>query len=476
MLIVLAVAGACRAAAADPTTAPVRKSQPVEDRRTFELHPVAPPTPALKYQLLYEPALRRPGNAAIEYLQAASMLGPDIYEKLEKAIGSQGTPGLADGDATAQGIADELISQNKTAFQFLDTAARCEMCDWQPQLRFEGVHTLLPHLSRNRALARLISVKATREAQLGRPDDAIKSLRWGYELARRQGEEPVLVSGLVAIGIGSSMNDSLAGVMNRPDSPNLYWALVNLPRPMISMRTAWAGERILQVSTIPPMLKARTGQEITGDDWPAMMRDMASAVNAISNGDAAGSGMLTVDELGMTVTASFTGLPAARSYYARTRHIRLDEANKVDPKRLLAVFFIERNQQVADDIEKLIDLPYPTMASKLHDLSEQVKKDSENWPTDPFRVLLPAIERLPMTYIRLDRQTAALIAVEAIRSYAASHNGRLPDRLQDITDTPVLDNPATGKPFEYRLEGETATLSAAEMADYPLVYTIRIRK
>jgi hypothetical protein len=79
------------------------------------------------------------------------------------------------------------------------------------------------------------------------------------------------------------------------------------------------------------------------------------------------------------------------------------------------------------------------------------------------------------SFARLDRQIAALTAVEAIRSYAAAHGGALPARLEDVSDTPVPQNPVTGKPFEYRVENGSATLADSQSLE-PLTYTIRISK
>jgi hypothetical protein len=50
--------------------------------------------------------------------------------------------------------------------------------------------------------------------------------------------------------------------------------------------------------------------------------------------------------------------------------------------------------------------------------------------------------------------------VEAIRAYAAGHEGRLPTALTDITDLPVPQDPATGQPFHYALTGGKAMLIA----------------
>ncbi len=53
---------------------------------------------------------------------------------------------------------------------------------------------------------------------------------------------------------------------------------------------------------------------------------------------------------------------------------------------------------------------------------------------------------------------AALRVIESLRMYAAEHGGGLPKKLDEITAVPVPPNPATGKPFVYRLDGPTAVL------------------
>jgi hypothetical protein len=51
-----------------------------------------------------------------------------------------------------------------------------------------------------------------------------------------------------------------------------------------------------------------------------------------------------------------------------------------------------------------------------------------------------------------------LRVIEALRMYAADHDGALPAKLADIEEVPVPTNPATGKPFVYRLDGAKAIL------------------
>src|SRR3954453_11829970 len=68
-----------------PSSAPATQS--AADVRTFELTPVGPPQPAMRYQLLFDDLdQRRPGDAAVLYLQAALLMAPGTAEDAEKAL------------------------------------------------------------------------------------------------------------------------------------------------------------------------------------------------------------------------------------------------------------------------------------------------------------------------------------------------------------------------------------------------------
>jgi len=59
---------------------------------------------------------------------------------------------------------------------------------------------------------------------------------------------------------------------------------------------------------------------------------------------------------------------------------------------------------------------------------------------------------------RADRQLALLRIEEAIRLYAQAHSGQLPDSLDKIDAVPIPVDPMTGKPFLYRLQGDSAVV------------------
>jgi hypothetical protein len=81
---------------------------------------------------------------------------------------------------------------------------------------------------------------------------------------------------------------------------------------------------------------------------------------------------------------------------------------------------------------------------------------------------------------RLQQRLAMLRHVEAIRLYAAAHEGKLPAHLNEI-EVPLPDDPFTGKPFHYDVEGETATLRGTppagmeKAAPYNIIYQSAIQ-
>ena len=46
-----------------------------------------------------------------------------------------------------------------------------------------------------------------------------------------------------------------------------------------------------------------------------------------------------------------------------------------------------------------------------------------------------------------------------MRLYAAAHDGLWPERLSDIAEVPIPNNPYDGKPFLYQREGNKAILT-----------------
>ncbi|HEV3384233.1 MAG TPA: hypothetical protein VG097_05425, partial [Gemmata sp.] len=62
--------------------------------------------------------------------------------------------------------------------------------------------------------------------------------------------------------------------------------------------------------------------------------------------------------------------------------------------------------------------------------------------------------------LRHERRIAALRCVEAIRLFAANHNGTWPTALKDITEVYIPSDPVTTKEFAFKVTDGKATLQS----------------
>ena len=134
-------------------------SQPVEPEvRSFELTATAPPTPSMKYTLLFPFADRRPGNAAPLYADAIMLMEPNANDTAQKALDARDAKDLK----TFAKLADSLESNRM--FDELDDAGRRTYCDWEAPIRERGALTYLPHLQQlTHGVGKVIRVRALRQ-------------------------------------------------------------------------------------------------------------------------------------------------------------------------------------------------------------------------------------------------------------------------------------------------------------------------
>ncbi len=420
------------------------------------------PIPSMKYELLVDPIDQEAGNAADTYRKAWAALG-----KGDDAIADQLFEAMQKGSSDFDAIA-ALCGRNGQVFDLLERAGRAETCDWESGYRQHGARTLLPHLRNMRTLGRLLALRAHGLVHQGKIEDAIATIRIGCELGRKTGLEPIPISGLVGNGIVSMMQLDLVEAMNRLESPNLYWALATLPMPIIDFRRGMEAERISLYVNVPVLFKTRSG-EITVEQWADAMGQIAAFKPDGEPGDAP----VPIESIKEMIKPL---IPAAREYYAQTHQLSAAEVAKIDPIKVVGVYGFDRYQAYADEKWAINSLPYPRLIPALEGFDREIEQTRDGEMGDVFTVLLPSVTGVARKYVALDRQIAALTCVEAIRNYAAEHDGKLPGSLGDMTDTPAPLNPRTGEPFEYHVDGATATLADSKPDDNPLKYLIQIAK
>ena len=84
-----------------------------------------------------------------------------------------------------------------------------------------------------------------------------------------------------------------------------------------------------------------------------------------------------------------------------------------------------------------------------------------------FSSLAPAAGAVANAAVGNERWFAMLRTIVALRLYAAAHGGQGPKQLQEVSEAPVPNDPLSGKPFIYRVEGDKAVLDAPLLPGMP---------
>src|SRR5262249_28922041 len=217
---------------------------------------------------------------------------------------------------------------------------------------------------------------------------------------------------------------------------NLYWALTDLPCPLVDLRKGVQGDRTLVAAELRWL----------HDDAPMTESELERFVSRLS-----GVVSFAREQVGRPPRSLRTGLQAqikdsdgvrtARRHLIETGCAE-DLVKKFPPMQIILLaekldFEVQRDARM-----KLLALPLWQI-----DFSEQAGRG-------PFADLLPHIIKLRQTQGRLQQQIALLRHVEALRLYAAEHDGKLPARLSDFS-VPLPVDPVTGKSFAYVVQGAT---------------------
>jgi hypothetical protein len=439
------------------------------------LPPAAAPEPALKYQLLPELSEKTPGNAAQLYYRAFS---PDWWGGVRQRSVMQKVEA-----ASRAPIADLKNSDLKwlTTFKALrevDRAARREYCDWEltQRVKEDGINLLLPELSGLREVATFLAARARLEMAEGRLDKALYTIETGFALARHVSDGPNFIQALVGSAIGHVMTEQLEELLRQPAAPNLYWALTDLPRPFIDLRTAMQGEKLWLFGTWP---------DLRDVDKPHLSLGQQERLGRIAEQLVADS----FDEKpGAVATRLETVALVARAYPEAKRALiaagrGAEEVEALPALQVVLSAALRDYERRRDDAFKWAALPYPEARPGLERARKALDESrARHQGLSIAAAFLPATLKVYTASARIDRRIAALRCVEALRLYAAAHDGRLPASLADVNDVPIPADPMTGKSFAYKVDGQTATISAGvpegeEPTEYnTLTYELTLRK
>jgi hypothetical protein len=426
------------------------------------LQPAAAPVPALKYQLLPELRIQKADNAGPIYVAAQNAMKkiPDRNTDDEVLAKWRDLP-------TERLIKDNvkaMLEPYREVIDLVEQASRCETCDFgiTDRLRKSGFGALIPEIQAMRPLANLLAMRARLELMEDRPEQALRYLRAGLAMSRHTGSQPILICTLVGVATSTVILNEVPHLVQHPRCPNLYWTLSDLPAPFLSLRPGLEGERLASYASFPGM----AAQLIDLNADPMKPEQVQELLKTYSN--------LLDDQNALVVQTRAGFLLATR--HDKAKKALIDQGRPVEkvaamPHAQVGMLhaFIEYDA-VMDEMLRWQAQPYWQATPKLEEQQRKLRRmtfDPEGPALTLARAITPAISKVMYSRVRLDRHIAQLRCLEALRLYAAAHEGKLPARLADITEVPIPVDPATGQPFVYQLSGDGATLACPQSPILP---------
>jgi hypothetical protein len=430
----------------------------------LNVSPASAPRPALRYLLLPDLKELNPGNPIHNYYmccleQHHFFFDKEAYERRAKLLAMP----------LKEFPAQELEDSGRYALGQVDRAARLDTPDWQilPKVKTDGFGLLLPDVQELRGLARAVQVRFRAEVALGRVDVALRSAQTILAMSRHLGEQPTLIGNLVGLAIAGSAIDPLEEMLEQPGCPNLYWALTQLPVPLIPLGKGMEGERALVLADFHDLSETAPMSAEQIKKFVAHMDELLGGGIPVKTGESRVRDWLNAR------TKKPDMINAARH---RLVEVGFAEKRLVQfPADQIILLDEKREYEVRrDEIVKLTNLPAWLF-------EQQRKLTKPNKEPMLFEVLAEGFENVHRAQGRIDQRIALLRHVEALRMYAAEHNGSLPAKLSEIP-VPLPDDPFTGKPLRYERIGTSAHLRGSPPAGmeneaaYNIHYEVTIAK
>lgn len=454
-------------------------------RRTITLVPKTEHKPALSIRFIPDPFNAKPGNAAIYYLKAggffeqqASLQAKRKFEEESRlAAGEQDSNDYAPYIWLETELKDLPVEKVKkylsyTSFQtlFLEEAATRLHCDFDRQIKSVAnpAGYLLPEVQSVRDVARVQAMRFLVAMAENRTDDAIKILGQMIAMGPHFCQEPFLVSNLVGTACVNIGLQQAYYLSEHPDAPNLYWAIAQLPNPLINLEQSLAYEREFLFEQVKVLRDVDDTPKPDGY-WSEFIDRFTAAIKGVGR---------PLDELESFGKAGATlaigsNVPKAREYLVKVEGMSNDKLNKLPNAQIFFLAMRRFYERYRDEEFKYSFLPEHAR-KKSNATSTEFGESLKRYGliTIPTSLLLPAVQAAQSASQRTQQQLAMWQTIESIRHHLATHDNKLPAALEEL-ELPAPHDPLTSGPFEYVVHATGATLKGA--ANPGLQYQFELR-
>jgi hypothetical protein len=403
---------------------------------------------ASRYRLLPDPRDITRGNAAPLWRLASDAFRESKRQLTPKEDAWTGETPLQ--RLPRKEIAD-FLSHHTAALRLARQAACRDHCDWEfPPVTFQSiqVHFPLTHLQRGRELTQLLCIQYRLQLVEGRFDEAAETLQTGFALARHVCEGGALLDILVGIAIDAIMFSRVEEWIQTPSSPNLYWALTALPGPRGNLRRSLEYEMNSLYRSFPRLRRLHR-ETLTAREADGLVNEIIDSVSKVM-------GNILLQKQEDALKKQMAAIRDATKYPQARKHLTdlgltIKEIDAMPKSQAVLLWYVDQYDRVWDKMFEALSVP-TWQARPLMEAATQEFRSSENvFPT----LLLTAVEKTWMANVRFEIQLAGLRGAEALRLYAAAHEGKPPAQWSDITLVPLPIDPLTGKGLDdfYQVNG-----------------------
>jgi hypothetical protein len=280
----------------------------------------------------------------------------------------------------------------------------------------------------------------------GQLDHAREGILVGLANSRHFARAPFVICHQVAAKNSNLMLDRLEELIEQPGCPNFYWPLTALSVPFIPFQKAFEFEREMLARSVEGL--NHLDEARSPEQWDELLDKLGQHLDETSQSD---KKFLPVERQPVLDLAR-KELPTLQPALAKT------VASFSEGEAIIRWFMARRNA-ISDRITACSALDPPAAIDALRRIDTEIASFEQNSGLPAFYIDMPCSTYLGLT--RFDRRVAALRVVEGLRHHVATHKGSFPERLDQLTDTPVPNDPYTGKPFGYRRDQKGALVSAA---------------
>jgi hypothetical protein len=445
-LLLLPPAGAVAQEKKSDKPEPAKPRAPGPSRLVVPLAPAAPAERALRYPLLPDALDRTPGNAAPLWMLAAltaheeqGKLKPDEFRWFFN-------PDADAPDTLPKKEARELLARFAPSLRLADQAARRSRCDWErPPLTLKNVNDViqLVQIQHCRLVARLLSLRARLELSEKQFDKASYSMQSGLALARDLASGGTIIDDLVGNAIAAVFFAQIDEWVQTPGSPDLYWELTALPSPFFDLRATVAYELNTVYRSYPSfrhLNNRHSSDRPTNEEIERLAKELTSGSGKGDSGAAVAASLLS--------SAFVFGSQEEAKKYLLSQGWAEEEVKAATPLTVALTYFFGQYDRARDEVLGWMTVPAWQGQDELAKATKRIAESAGVSRNLLILQLFPAVERVYQAWLRTERKISTLRAAEALRMYAAAHDGKAPAKLSDVTAVPLPVDPATGKGFD----------------------------